>query len=214
MDEDDDYYRQQEWLESLYRDFAADVLAGRDELYGEVVNRFTTERLHSYYLANPGVVERAVWTLGKAKLLLPSEPEASLVLAVTAAEVGLRSGLLKPILHGLVHDEALAVIIAELVPDQRNRHFQNLLFSILKEIGALDLHTFKRVVGGRTLWDEMQFVQGRRNAVVHKAEGVSSEDAGLAVEIAALVLESLFPQVLSRLGLLTDVNLRIVGSNR
>lgn len=87
MDEDYDYYRQEEWLESLYRDFAADVLAGRDDLYGEVVNRFTTERLHSYYLANPGVIERAVWALSKAKLLLPTEPEASLVLAVTAAEV-------------------------------------------------------------------------------------------------------------------------------
>jgi len=197
---------------SLYRDFAADVLAGRDELYGEVINRFTTERLHSYYLANPEIAQRALWALGQAKLLLTTHPEASLVFAVTAAEVGLKSGLLKPILHGLVHDEALAVIIAELVPEQRNKQFQKLLFGILRELGGLDLQTFRRLAAGPTLWDEMQQAQSRRNGVVHRADGVTPDDARLAVEIAAIVVESLFPQVLSRLGLLTDASLRVTGS--
>ncbi len=60
MDDDSDYEREA-FIESLYSDFANDVLAGRDDLYGEIVNRFTTERLQSYYIAHPDVATRALW---------------------------------------------------------------------------------------------------------------------------------------------------------
>ena len=42
----DDYARD-EWISSLYEDFAKDMLSGRDDLYGEVIAQFTSERLHS-----------------------------------------------------------------------------------------------------------------------------------------------------------------------
>jgi hypothetical protein len=213
MDDYEDYARD-EWISSLYSDFAKDVLAGRDDLYGEVINHFASERLQSYYAANPRVAERALWALDQARSLLLTHPAACLVLAVTAAEVGLKSGLLKPILHGLVHDEAIAVVIAELVPEQRNDKFQRLLFGILKEYGGIDFRTFKRLGVGPTLWEELQEAQSLRNSVVHRAEAVAPADAKKAVEVASVVVETLFPAVIAKLGLDADAQLVVSVKKR
>jgi hypothetical protein len=209
MDDEFDVARD-EWISSLYDDFAKDVIAGRNDLYREVVEQFTSERLQSYYVSNSGVVQRAVWALDEARNLLTAHPEASIVCAVTAAEVGLKSGLLKPVLHGLVHDDAMAVIIADLVPDQRNNKFQSLLFGILREYGALDLSVFKRPGVAQTLWEETLTMQKLRNGVVHRGEAASSADAKKAIEIAATIVETLFPAVVSKLGLQTDAQLKVL----
>jgi len=197
------------FINSLYEDFANDVLAGKDELYGEVVSRFTLERLQSYYVANPTVAARALWAYQQAAGFLGSHPEAALVFASIAAEVGLKAGLLKPILHGLVHDESLALIIAELVPEQRNQTFQKLLFAILREYGGLDLAAFKRPGTAKTLWEEMQDVQKRRNAVIHRGEAATSAEAQQALDIATVVVHTLFGQVVATIGLQADAQLRV-----
>lgn len=198
--EADDQYNAM--IDSLYSDFAADVLAGRDGLYGEIVDQFAQERLQSYYVQNPSVALPACWALDQARVLLNSDhPEASLVFAVTAAEVGLKSGLLKPILHGLVHDEAFAAIIANLMPRQRNEQFRDLLFAILGTYGGVDLTAFVRQGASVTLWAEMERDQQQRNRVVHRAQRVDVQHAQLAVEVAATVVEQLFPTVISTLGL-------------
>jgi len=208
----DDYYYDQgydEWLDSLYRDFAKEVLAGNYDLYDEVISRFTSDRLQSYYVANPKIAERALWALDKAKGFLRSDADAALVFAVTAAEVGLKSCLLKPILHGLVHDEAMAVVITELMPEQRNDKFQNLLFKILKQYGGFDLRTYKRSGVNITLWEEMQEIQKLRNSVVHRAEIINLDDAKKAAIIASLVVEELFPSVIAKLGLGTNDRMEV-----
>ena len=201
-DESDDQYNAM--IDSLHSDFAADVLAGRDGLYGEIVDQFAQERLQSYYVQNPSVVLPACWALEQARVLLRDHPEASLVFAVTAAEVGLKSGLLKPILHGLVHDEAFAAIIANLMPRQRNQQFRDLLFAILGNYGGVDLAAFMRQGASATLWEEMEQDQQRRNRVVHRAQKVDVQHAQLAVEVAATVVEQLFPTVILTLGLKMD----------
>ena len=209
MQEDWEEYAREEFISSLYQDFANDLLAGKDELYGEVIHKFALERLQSYYLANPDVARRAQWALQQATQFITISPEAALVFASIAAEVGLKAGLLKPILHGLVHDESLALIIAELVPEQRNHSFQKLLFGILREYGGVDLGSFKRTGIAQTLWEEMQLVQKRRNGVVHRAESVVTADAQHAIEVAAVVVQTLFGQVITKIGLQTDANLKV-----
>ena len=193
-----------EMIDSLYSDFAADVLAGRDDLYGEIVDQFARERLQSYYVQNPSVALPARWALGQARVLLDDHPEASLVFAVTAAEVGLKSGLLKPILHGLVHDEAFAALIANLMPRQRNDQFRDLLFAILRTYGGVDLASFVRQGASVTLWAEMEWDQQQRNRVLHAAQRVEVQHAQLAFDVAVTVVEKLFPTVISTLGLKMD----------
>jgi hypothetical protein len=200
---------QDEWISSLYSDFAKDVLDGRDDLYGEVINQFTSERLQSYYLKNPRLLDSALWALTEARDLLTTHPSAALVLAVAAAEVGIKSGLLKPILHGLVHDDAMAIVIAELVPERRDNQFKKLLFGILKEYGGVDLQTFKRPDSTMTLWAEIEATQKTRNRVVHGAEAATVADAENALQIASVINESLFPAVILTLGLHMDASFEV-----
>ncbi len=193
-----------EFIESLYDEFAKEVLVGRNDIHGQVIAQFVSERLRSYYLRTPGIVARARWALAEARILVAAHPEAALVFAVTAAEAGLKSGLLKPILHGLVHDDAMAAVVAELVPEQRNDRFRDLLFGILREYGGVTLLTFKRDGTSQTLWSEMQETQKIRNQIVHRGESATSVDAERAIMIAETILLELYPAVLRTIGLLTE----------
>src|SRR5258708_2738739 len=153
-DEDDDYYAEQryeaeseaahdqlrgQFMPELYEEFARDVLSGKDHLYEEIIEQFTSERLQSFYLANPRVAERALCAIDEARALKALHPSAALVFAAIAIEVGLKSTLLKPILHGLVSIDSAAVLITKLVPDQHNDDFKKVVFGILKEVGGVDL---------------------------------------------------------------------------
>jgi hypothetical protein len=194
---------QNDFIDSLYADFSQEVLEGRSDLHGLVIAQFVSERLHSYYLQTPQIVDRSRWALLQAKALIADHPEASLIMAVTAAEVGLKSGLLKPILHGLVHDDAMAAVVAELVPEQRNNRFKDLLFGILREYGGVDLQTFRRDAVVKTLWQEIEEIQKARNQVLHRATAAAREDAERAVAIAEIILLNLYPAVLRKIGLST-----------
>lgn len=208
MDDENDIARD-EFIGELYSDFARDVLAGRDELYGQVVEQFATERLQAYYIDNPNIAEPGLSALDEARALLAAHCSAALVFGVAATEVGLKATLLKPILHGLVHEEPLGALIAELIPDQRNDKFRNLLFGILNEFAGIDLRSFKRAGHAQTLWEEIASVQGLRNAVVHRGEQVAGAEAERAIDIATFVLNDVFPSVITKVGLHTHGRLQV-----
>ncbi len=200
MDDEQDIARD-EFIGELYSDFARDVLAGHDDLYGQVVDQFATERLQAYYVDHPNIVEPGLWALDEARALLPGHSTAALVFGVAATEVGLKSALLKPILHGIAHEEVLGALIAELIPEQRNDKFRSLLFGVLNQFAGIDLRTFKQAGQAKTLWEDIGSVQERRNAVVHRGEQVSIADAERSIAIASFVLEEVFPAVIAKLGL-------------
>lgn len=212
MDTEEDIARD-EFISDLYSDFANEVLAGRDaDLFYGVVERFASERLQSFYLDNPDVAKAALWALGEARSLLGAHPSAALVFAVAAMEVGLKAMLLKPILYGLVHAEFAGALIAELATERQDRS-KGLVFAILAEYGGIDLKTYRRPGAPKTLWEEMADVQKARNSVVHRAEAAAVADATLATELASHVVETLFPAVISKLGLHTHgVALQVCGT--
>jgi hypothetical protein len=200
----------EQFMPELYEDFARDLLSGKDDLYAEVIDQFTSERLQSFYLANPAVAERALDALDEARALKALHPSATLVFAAIAIEVGLKTTLLKPILHGMVSMDSAAALIAGLIPDQHNDSFKKVLFGILKEVGGIDLPAFRRSGSSQTLWEEIANIRTQRNGVMHAASRVSETDAAHAIEIASTVLEVIFPKVITELGLKTDTKLRIV----
>jgi hypothetical protein len=197
-------------MPELYEDFARDVLSGKDDLYGEIIDQFTFERLQSFYLANPNVAERAFSALQEARALNRLHPSAALIFAAVAIEVGLKDTLLKPILHGMVSIDSAAALVAALVPDQHNDRFKKVLFGILKEVGGVDLPSFKRPGSNQALWEEIAKVRNQRNEIMHSASQVASGEAENSIQIASTVLEVLFPKVITELSLETDANLRIV----
>ncbi len=191
MSMDPDEAAREEWLADLY-----------EENSKQALREFRQERLQSYLLANPEVARPAFGALRDAVSLLPDKPMASLVLASAAAEVGLKAVLLRPVVVGLIHSEALAGHVADLVlQHQAVSRFHDLLFAVLKEYGGLDLATYKRAGANTTLWNEVQTNIERRNAVLHRCEVPAGAEATQAVAVASEILTVLFPALVTNLGL-------------
>lgn len=189
------------WLEELYQENAEQAMA-----------EFKEERLRSYYLANPLAVSPAATVLNEAKHFRGVSANACLVLATTAAEAGIKAGLLRPVVYGLIHTELFAGPVTDMVLGHAGfDRFTRLLFEILREFGGVDLNTFRRSGSTRLLWDELQANQKVRNAFVHRAQAVDEKDSDLALAVAVATLEQLVPSVVSRLGLHFHEEARVCG---
>jgi hypothetical protein len=189
------------WLEELYQENAEQAMA-----------EFKEERLRSYYLANPFAVSPAATILKEAKNLKGVSANACLVLATTAAEVGIKAGLLRPVVYGLIHTELFAGPVTDMVLGHTGfDRFTRLLFEILREFGGVDLNTFRRSDSSRPLWEELQANQKVRNAFVHRAQAVDEKDSDLALAVAVATLEQLVPKVVTKLGLHFHEEARVCG---
>lgn len=167
----------------------------------EAVEEFTGERLSSYYSQNNLLAKPAFDFFIEAKKQNAFNPTVCLLFAAIAMEVGLKAILLKPIVHGLVHDESAASLITDLTVSHSGMdRYRNLLLHILKEYGGVDLNTFKRAESSKTLWEERKRVQDIRNSIMHRANKASQEDADLALDVASEILEKIFPEVVTRMG--------------
>ena len=173
-----------------------------EELYSEFFDRaveeYTADLLQIYYRAHPDIAQPALKALGEARSLLSISPSAAHVFASVATEVGLKSALLKPVVHGLVHNEAAAEVVADLTLRQyRFDRFQQLLLIVLAKYGGVDLTTFQRPSGSRPLWNEILSLQKCRDRIVHQAKFMDVEGASEAIAVAAAVLEIALPKVLA-----------------
>lgn len=177
-----------------------------EELYEEhkeqAIDEFVTERLRSYYLANPDVMAPALQMYKEGRELEQVSSSAAVVFYVSATDVAMKSALLRPVVHGLVHSESLAGLVADLTVKQTGLdRFRNLLFGVLEEYGEIDLANF-RIEGHKAkLWDEMRRVQEARNALVHRGRYPSSEEIDLAKEVATIIIGNFLVNVVQSLGL-------------
>jgi hypothetical protein len=190
-------------LESLYEDFQRDPATKEifyEQLYDEIVGDFTDSRMRSFYVNEPEVAVPALRALADARSLRSQHSTAAFLFAVVAAEVGLRSVLLKPIIYGLVHSATAAALITELAIAHKDEGFIKVLLDLLATHGGVDPRTYRRSGSSKSLWEELRTVGRKRNRVVHQAESASAEEAELAIDVAACILENLFPAVASKLG--------------
>lgn len=188
-----------EWVRENAATLAKDFYADN---YDEAINEFTSDRLQSYYLAQPGLAEPALKALEYSQSLMPHFHQGALVFAVTATELTVKNVLLKPIISGLVHNEDLASFIADLTTHHTGMdRFHKLLTQILAQYGGFQLRTFKRTGSVKTLWEEMDLVQKARNGVIHKGEVVAADTAILSILVAQTLLNEIFPKILAKLGL-------------
>lgn len=168
----------------------------------QAIAEFTRERLRSYYVARPEVLEPAVRAFKEAKSLLAAgHHAAALVFAASATELFLKAALLRPVVHGLVHIEGLAELVVTLTLSQSGfRRYEQLLAKLFFELAGIDLKALLRKPGARSLLEEASEVQGLRNTVIHRGQAVSQEQAELAVEIAAQVFNQVLVELLGNLG--------------
>jgi hypothetical protein len=189
--EDISEYEHEAWLAELY-----------DEHAEQAREEFKAERMSSYYRSNPAVARAAFRARDEARLIFPYSPSAALVLATSAAEVAIKSVLIRPLVYGLVHSEALAGHVTDIVGAQQQLdRFSNLLFGLLDQIAGINLRSYCRENSTKTLWEELHLNQQVRNAVVHRAELTTGEAAETAIALASSVLDEIIPLVLDKLSM-------------
>lgn len=176
------------------------------ELYEEhakqALEEFRAERLVAYYLAHPDVARAPLELLVEARKLRGVSPSGSLALASGASEAGLKLVVLRPIVVGLVHTDALADHIADLIlQHQALDRFKDLLFAILSTYAGIEISTYQRAGAPVPIWEEVKRSAVRRNALLHRCEPATAEDADLALAVASEVLAVLYPTLLRNLDL-------------
>jgi hypothetical protein len=186
----------------------------RRELAEDAIEEFRRERLISFYNDKPGVAQHASIALDEARRLVEGgHPSAACVFAAIAIESCLKSALLRPIVHGLVHSSWAAELITEAaLPADRSTprdHFKPLLFEILAKHGGVDL----REEPGATLWNQIAAVQTHRNHILHREKIASRQQAKEAIGVAEAVLEELFQSVILSLGFHLHDEARICRDN-
>ena len=200
-----------DWMEAAQESAYLDMYQEHREL---ALREFRQEQLQSYFLVNPDVARDALSFLSQARTLLDTSPSAAHALAFAATEVGIKNLLFRPLVSGLVHTEAVAPILAELVFQQRSLgSFKPLLFDLLRRFGNVDLTVFAREGSSITLWKEVTEHADIRNRIVHRCKPATPAEAMAAVEMAAEVLTRLFPAVVKELGFHIHDEYRVCGEN-
>jgi len=195
-DEDRQYYYEQE--------FAKDEFI--EEISRQAVYEFTNDRLRSFYEKNPDVMRPAVDALQEGKSLYElNHYSASLVFFMSSIELLLKATVLKPVVYGLVHHEALAEIIVKHVlgPTGFDR-YEKLLETLLSTFTVLDLKEISRDDSATKLFNECKELQKVRNKIIHQGNNCTKDDAEKARRVSVAVYELI---VLPMIGVL---NLQVV----
>ena len=192
-----------------YHDAAMDEAYERlsEELYPEhkaqALLDFTYERLRSYYIKHKDLLVPAARTYRLAKELRSADQHAAaLVFSASAIELFLKNCLLRPVVSGLVHSESVADLVVEASLGQPGyKRYAKLLAGLFKELVQIEITSIIRTGATRSLLEEASTLQDRRNAVVHRGEEVTEEDAKLAFAVTEGVFNEILSPVLTQQGL-------------
>jgi len=177
------------------------------ELYPEhkaqAIEEFTSERLRSFYLKEPTIAAAAARSYKEAMALLKDgHPSASYVFFVSSIEQFLKAALLKPVVFGLVHTEALASLIVDVTLSQTGlSRYTELLSGLFENLVGTDIKSIQRTGATKKLLDEIADVQKIRNDIIHKGITVQKENARYALLVAHAVFTLVFKKMLGALGL-------------
>lgn len=169
----------------------------------QAISEFTAERLRSYYTVHPNVTTAGVRAYKESKALLANgHVSASLVFAASATELFLKAALLRPVVYGLVHSEALAQVVVDSALSQTGfSRYEKLLSRLFAELVGADLKSLRRGTGAKPLLAEAGEIQDLRNAVVHRGESVTPDQASVAIAVAANVFAHVLCAMLEAIGL-------------
>lgn len=190
--------------------------AARDEFYDQIsrelypdhkqqaIEEFTADRLRSYYSKNPSVMRPAVDAVQEAKALLAvGRNSPALVFSASAIELLLKATLLRPVVYGLVHNDALAEIIVQRVVGRQTDigRYEGLLAGLFHTLAAIDLRAIRRDGVVLPLLQEAKQYQDLRDKILHQGTSCSPQDAETAFSVAVAVYDKIVAPMLFALGL-------------
>ena len=175
------------------------------ELYPEhkdqAIAEFSTERLRSYYAANPFVMRPAVDALLEAQRLFKNGHDAAtIIFSASCIEILLKITILKPVFYGLVHIESLADIVVEKIFGKTGYDIK-LLERIFEEFVKTDIKTIKREGTAKSLVVEFNEIRNLRNTIAHSGASCTSEQASQSIVVATAVYDQIVRSMLNNLGL-------------
>lgn len=176
-------------MEEAYDRLVDDVLATHKD---NVIDEYLSKKLLSYYEDNPDLTKPANFLIEEARKILGQSPTASFVLSAASVEVTLRDVILKPVASGLIHHDDVGPLMVDIIID--GGRFTPLLLRILEGYG-MDIKKDKRSGSEQPLWNEIQDLRRLRNRIVHGGEPATDGQAQNALQVAELILFSLFPQL-------------------
>ena len=189
--------------------------AARDEFYEQIsqelypehkvqaVEEFTAERLRSFYEKYPSVMLPAVDALQEGKALQEKGHfSGAVVFFVSAIELLLKATLLKPVIYGLVHHDALADIIVQHTLGQAGfDRYEGLLADLFSRLAGLDVKAISRDDASSKLLEESKQLQKLRNRIIHQGAKATEAEAETAHLVAIAIYEKIVKPMLYVLGL-------------
>lgn len=182
--------------------------AATDEFYEQirqqVIEEFTVERLQSFYHKQPDVMRPAVNAIQEAKALLAAQRFApALVFSASAFELLLKSTLLRPVVYGLVHNDAMAEILVNKVLGRQTDidRFKDLLAGLFKTLAHIDLDSICRPGSAQPLMKEAKDFQTKRDRILHAGVVCTSVEAESAYAIALAIYEQIVTPMIAALHL-------------
>ena len=181
-----------------------------DELYPDhkeqAIDEFIEERMHSYYLANPSIIQAPFDCFHHANDLLQVSPQCALIMYTTAIELFLKSVLLKPVLYGMIHNESIANMIVDSSTGQTGfSRYNKLLSALCFHVADIKLNEIKGM-DNKPILTEAEEVQKIRNRVVHQGYIATVTEMGKAKNIANLILMEVVEPVLKNMNLVIGTN--------
>lgn len=127
---------------------------------------------------------------------------ASLVFFMISIELLLKVTVLKPVVYGLVHNEAFADIIVKKVLTQTGFNcYENLLETIISTFTNLELKKISRDGSSVALFKECTSLQKIRNNIIHQGKVCTEDDAEKARKVAVAVYEMIVLPMIGALNL-------------
>jgi len=177
------------------------------ELYPEhkaqAVQEFTAERMCSFYEKNPSVMRPAVDAMHEGKALQANgHSSAAIVFFVSAIELFLKATLLKPVVYGLVHNDALAdIIVTHTLGQAGFERYEKLLANLFSSLAEIDVKAVCRNGVSEPLLVEARKLQKIRNRIIHQGATASASEADQAFSVAVAVYTQIVTEMLVALGL-------------
>ncbi len=189
--------------------------AARDNFYDQIseelypdhklqaIEEFTADRLLSFYIQHPTVMLQAIDALQEGKTLLELKRySAAVVFFVSAVELLLKATLLKPVVYGLVHHEALADIIVQHALGQTGfDRYESLLANLFTRLAKMDLSAIYREGSTEKLLEESKRLQKLRNRIIHQGAKATETEADTALLVAVATYEKIVEPMLHAIGL-------------
>ena len=178
--------------------------AARDDFYEQIsrelypehkqqaIEEFTAERLRSFYIQHPNVMRPAVEAVQEAKALLAAgRYSPALVFSASAFELLLKATLLRPVVYGLVHHDALAELVVQRVIGKQTdiERYEGLLARLFDELAQIDLRAICREGETTALMKEAKQLQSLRDLILHRGDHCSREEAERAFQVAVAIYD-------------------------